>query len=504
MADLGGTALSTKVAQPMGQSATPQMQTNSMTNTLSGADTATATGSSAQGAQGQAWSGTDQNAAPQLGSSTQAMGSMGGAALNPQNNTINSVAPATAGGYTPPQSTPASSPNGFGSTPGAPLTGVATPTPGTTALPSAGTPPAPTSPATPGFQTDQQKSQAAMDMVKANPGMTMTDAVNKMQYDAQQAAGPSAASTQVNKFNTGYIDPASMPVTSVDSGKAYDQKVQDAYYNQQKMMLDPQWQQQQSDNETKLANMGLSRGSEAWQREKDNMDRAQAQAYNMAQNSAVMAGGAEATRQQQEQLAAGNFANTAAQQDFQNKLTSQSSQNTALTAQQQAAQGWENFQTQRANAATSANAQVAAAGETAGGMVGAANASAGASRYATDAGERNAQMANDLATRGMTDTEQMNNYNINRQNAFDPYLLQNLAAGGMSPGGEPTFAGGPNTTAGAAGMPGSSTAAVGAVQDANAGQASNIGSALGAAGSLGGRMYNNYANPPIGTYSGMA
>jgi hypothetical protein len=127
-------------------------------------------------------------------------------------------------------------------------------------------------------------------------------------------------------------------------------------------MLDPQWQQRQSDTENQLANMGLSRGSPAWTREKARLDQSQQQAYGSAQNQAIMAGGAESTRLQNAEIARGNFANNAGQQDYQNQVTSQQAQNAGNTAQQQAAQGWQGFRTSEKNAATSAEAQKALTG----------------------------------------------------------------------------------------------------------------------------------------------
>jgi hypothetical protein len=376
----------------------------------------------------------------------------------------------------------------------APLGQLATPAP-------AATPPAATPAATPPATASPSLGGGPLTGGPLTSGAYAPQPANGSGAPGQSDPGPTMANQQTGNFNTGYIDPATAAVHTVSGGPEYDQKVQDAYYNQQKQMLDPQWQQTQSDTETKLANMGLSRGSDAWNREADNLARQRTMAYNTAQNSAIMAGGAEATRQQQEEIARGNFANTATQQDYMNQIGSQQAQNAALTDQQKAAQGWQSFKTAEANAKMAADAQRAAAESSAGGMIGAASASAGASRYATDANERNAQMANDLATRGMGDTEQMNNYNINRQNAFDPFLLQNLAAGGQSPTGAPTFANTSGSNQAVPSLPNSTGAAQQQI-DANNQSALGTNSMVSTLTSpnmvsLGGSIYNGMNQPYI-------
>lgn len=299
--------------------------------------------------------------------------------------------------------------------------------------------------------------------------------VNGSGAPGQSAPGPSASNTQTGNFNTGYIDPATAAVHDISHGPEYDQRVIDAYYGNQKQMLDPQWQQQQQDQETQLTNMGLSRGSDAWNREADNLNRNKTMAYNTAQNSAILAGGQEATRQQQEEIARGNFANAAGQQDFTNRIGSQQAQNTALTAQQNAAQGWENFLTQRANTNRSAQATESAAASNAAGMTGAAGIAANASMS-------NASMNNSLQTRIQNSNEQQMNFNNARTQMYDPIQLQNLAMQGMYPTGAPTYAGGPNPTAAGPVMPNSASYA----QQMAAGNNQSAGGINSALGSLGG------------------
>jgi hypothetical protein len=286
------------------------------------------------------------------------------------------------------------------------------------------------------------------------------------------AQGPTINNEQTGNFNTNYIDPAKSAVHEIAGGPAYDAQVRDAYYNEQKAMLDPQWQQRQSDTENQLANMGLSRGSPAWEREKARLDQSQQQAYGSAQNQAIMAGGAESTRLQNAEIARGNFANLAGQQDYQNQVTSQQAQNAGNTAQQQAAQGWQGFRTSEKNATTGANAQVAAAGMNAS----AAQANAQASQAtARELGQMQYQ------------AQQRQMENAERQAVFDRALkLQNEQMAGMYPTGNPQFS---NYQGGS--IPGANQANYAEqINQGNSQANAGLGTTIQAGMSLGGRLLN--------------
>lgn len=264
--------------------------------------------------------------------------------------------------------------------------------------------------------------------------------------------------------NTAYIDPASMPVQSVGAGQQYVGQMQDAYYDQARARLDPQWQDTQQDLEAQLANMGLSRGSEAWNREMQNLNFGKNDAYEQAMRQAILTSGAEAQRMQGMEIAGGQFANTAAQQGYQNQIASQQAQNaatgqqfnqglqqgqfanqaqnqlytqnmgqaglnnSAISAQQAAAQGWGQQATQRYGA----DQGLKGAEATAGGMVGAANATAGASMA-------NAQLASQLQARQIANAEQQQAWSNARQSTFDTPTLQNLYMNGMYTNQAPTM-----------------------------------------------------------------
>jgi hypothetical protein len=107
--------------------------------------------------------------------------------------------------------------------------------------------------------------------------------------------------------------------------------VTDALYRQATSRLDPRFRQDQSDLDAKLANMGIVRGSDAWNREEGNLSNQRNDAYDQALYSAIGAGGDEQSRlfglalnaRQQavgETNTQGQFANAADLQRYQEKM----------------------------------------------------------------------------------------------------------------------------------------------------------------------------------------
>ena len=92
------------------------------------------------------------------------------------------------------------------------------------------------------------------------------------------------------------------------------QQAQDATYQAYIDRLNPQFAQQTSDLSTALQNKGLAVGSEAYNRAMTNMQNNQNDALNQAAYQSVLAGQNAYSQDLQNQIAAGNFANTAAQQ----------------------------------------------------------------------------------------------------------------------------------------------------------------------------------------------
>lgn len=123
------------------------------------------------------------------------------------------------------------------------------------------------------------------------------------------------------------------------------QRVANAVYGQATSRLDPQFSQQQNDLDARLAAQGIARGSEAANREIDNLSRARNDAYNQANFSAIQAGGNEQSRLFGLQLQQGNFANQAQDQQFTQNLGAGEFGNNAQNQNQQnnmAAAGFNN------------------------------------------------------------------------------------------------------------------------------------------------------------------
>lgn len=86
-------------------------------------------------------------------------------------------------------------------------------------------------------------------------------------------------------------------VSAIPTADANDlAQMRDSVYQQQTQYLDPQFQQAQSDLESKLANQGIMPGSEAYNREMNNFGLTKQKAYGDARNSAIQAGGQEQSR----------------------------------------------------------------------------------------------------------------------------------------------------------------------------------------------------------------
>ena len=109
------------------------------------------------------------------------------------------------------------------------------------------------------------------------------------------------------------------------------QSAEDAIYKSATSRLDPQWQQQETDLQTRLANQGITQGSAAYQKAMDQFNRQKTDAYSQAQLQSITGAGAEAQRnqgmdmalRQQQAAEAGNqgqFGNAAQQAAYQQAL----------------------------------------------------------------------------------------------------------------------------------------------------------------------------------------
>lgn len=106
---------------------------------------------------------------------------------------------------------------------------------------------------------------------------------------------------------------------NVEASDAARQAAQDAVYNQYMERLQPQFQQQTDDLQTRLINQGLGVGTEAYQRAMSDLLQEQNDATNQAAYQSVLAGQNAYTQDLQNQIAAGGFGNQA-QQAYINQL----------------------------------------------------------------------------------------------------------------------------------------------------------------------------------------
>ena len=96
---------------------------------------------------------------------------------------------------------------------------------------------------------------------------------------------------------------------SDDARRAAEQAVYQAYVDK----LTPQYQQQQADLETSLANKGISVGSEAYQRAMNDLQSTQNAALNQAAYNSVIAGQNAYDNSLKNSISAANFSNNARQ-----------------------------------------------------------------------------------------------------------------------------------------------------------------------------------------------
>ncbi|GAA0696396.1 tail fiber domain-containing protein [Dyella marensis] len=107
--------------------------------------------------------------------------------------------------------------------------------------------------------------------------------------------------------------------SQVGSGNldAMRKQAQDAIYQRQTSMLDPQYQQQQEQLNSQLINQGITQGSDAWNNAQNNFARQRDFAYGQARDSAVTGGNDYANQQFQQGLSGAQLQNSANAQGLQ-------------------------------------------------------------------------------------------------------------------------------------------------------------------------------------------
>lgn len=120
--------------------------------------------------------------------------------------------------------------------------------------------------------------------------------------------------------------------------EALNQAMTNAMYRQQSQYLDPQFQQAQSNLENKLANQGITQGSEAYDRAMLNFNNQKQQAYESARNAAISQGMNAAQGMFGMNLQNANLANQAAQSNLAQQQTLQQNPINMLNAIRSGAQ----------------------------------------------------------------------------------------------------------------------------------------------------------------------
>lgn len=111
-----------------------------------------------------------------------------------------------------------------------------------------------------------------------------------------QEMGTSQLGRINNQISSG-LDFSDLPALAGSEGYGGDrQKVEDALYGRATSRLDPQFELEQRQLETSLANKGITMGSEAWNQAMDQFGRTRNDAYSGARADAISGGGAEQSR----------------------------------------------------------------------------------------------------------------------------------------------------------------------------------------------------------------
>ena len=120
---------------------------------------------------------------------------------------------------------------------------------------------------------------------------------------------------------------------NVNTSDEARRQAQEATYNSYMDYLNPQFERQTSDLESSLINKGLGVGSEAYERAMSDLQDRQNAATNQAAYQSVLAGQNAYSQDLQNQIAAGNFGNTAVNSYYNALLNANQGQNDYLNAQ---------------------------------------------------------------------------------------------------------------------------------------------------------------------------
>jgi len=158
------------------------------------------------------------------------------------------------------------------------------------------------------LQVQQNQSSLARDM-QSHVSDSMNNPYN---FDSAHGWGHVTNGAGANQnFNTNYLDNSSRIQTGGISGAGMYRPVTDSIYEGGLNRIMPQYQQQQSDLRTQLANRGIALGSEASNRALFNLGRTQDYGINDLYNQSIQGGLGASAQLQNLQINQGNFGNSA-------------------------------------------------------------------------------------------------------------------------------------------------------------------------------------------------
>lgn len=175
-----------------------------------------------------------------------------------------------------------------------------------------------------------QRINAGLGNLAENQGMSqITSALNNpltsdidIVSSVPTTAGEMTRGVEMPELQRSIVNNAGQLVKSVKDPQLLQQETTDALYKANTQFLDPQFQRGQADLENKLANQGITPGSEAYNRAMQDFGNQKQQAYESARNQAVAGGMNAAQGMFGMNLQGGQFTNQALGQEFGQGATS--------------------------------------------------------------------------------------------------------------------------------------------------------------------------------------
>ena len=173
------------------------------------------------------------------------------------------------------------------------------------------------------FEQGQRISQGLGDLAETKGMEQIRDALNNplksdigIVSSVPTTAGEMVRGVEAPELQRSIQNNADRLVTSLQDPQLLQQETTDALYKANTQFLDPQFQRGQADLENKLANQGITPGSEAYNRAMQDFGNQKQQAYESARNQAIGGGMQAAQGMFGMGLQGGQFTNQALGQQF--------------------------------------------------------------------------------------------------------------------------------------------------------------------------------------------